>query len=140
MVGVLRRGQRRSGLIATLPGVPNGTRTSELDRSRDLPGWVLTPLVTLVLGPALATSTGVILVLQGGIGSTPVACEQVAADNGCEELTLGLLGGHAVGFGLLWLLLWLMPWWRGLRAARIWLAVVACVVLIVAPLRMAGVI
>jgi hypothetical protein len=119
--------------------VPKESRTDALDRRRDLAGWVLTPLVTLVLGPALAGSVGIVLVLLEGLGSTPTLCETAVADNRCEESTLGLFGAHGVLFGLLWLLLWLTPWWRGLRAARIVLAVVACGVLMAVPLRMNGV-
>jgi hypothetical protein len=40
------------------------------------------------------------------------------------------------GFAALWLLLWLVPWWRGLRGPRIGLAIVAGAVLLIAPIRM----
>jgi hypothetical protein len=115
--------------------VPNETRADGLDRRRDLLGWVLTPLVTLVLGPAVAAAVGILVLLQG---DTRAPCEQSALDNRCEESTLSLLGAHGVLFGLLWLPLWPIPWWRGLRPARIALAVVACGVLVAVPLRMAG--
>jgi predicted small integral membrane protein len=113
----------------------NDTATRGVDRRRDVLGWVLTPLVTLLLGPAVAASVGVLAI--NGPSEVPALCENAAANNRCEETTLGMLAEHVVLFGLLWLLLWLTPWWRGLRTARIVLAVIACVVLLVAPLRMA---
>jgi hypothetical protein len=117
--------------------VPDEIRTSGLDRRRDLAGWLLTPLVTLVLGPALAVAVLALMALYTDLGTTSDACRAAAAGNRCEEITLGMLGGHAVLFGVLWLLLWLTPWWRGLRTARMALAVVACLVLVAAPLRLA---
>jgi hypothetical protein len=114
--------------------VPDIDLKPGVDRSRDLLGWLLTPLVTLLLGPAIAASVGVLVFY--GSGEPPALCRYAAADNRCEETTLGMLAEHVVLFGLLWLLLWVTPWWCGLRLARIVLAVVACMVLVAAPLRM----
>ncbi|MGC4748393.1 hypothetical protein ACLQ28_22465 [Micromonospora sp. DT201] len=39
--------------------------------------------------------------------------------------------------GAMWLLLWVIPWWRGLRTVRVLLAVAAAtVVLVLLPVRM----
>ncbi|MCI4063434.1 hypothetical protein MRQ36_12945 [Micromonospora sp. R77] len=106
------------------------------DRRRDLAGWLLTPLVTLVAAPVTAGAVGVLILLGGGFSQSPTFCESVVSDNRCEEKTLAMLGEHAVLFGAVWLLLWLVPWWRGLRTPRVLLAVVATLVLVAAPLRM----
>jgi L-cystine uptake protein TcyP (sodium:dicarboxylate symporter family) len=112
------------------------TEIKGLNRSRDLGGWLLTPVVALVVGPAVAASVGILQALFTGVGDQAALCESAAADNRCEEVTLVVIGQHATLFGVLWLLLWLVPWWRGLRSARIALAVVACLVLVALPLRM----
>ncbi|WP_157740204.1 hypothetical protein [Micromonospora auratinigra] len=96
----------------------------------------MTPLLTLVAGPVVAGCLGMLVTL--GDQSEPAFCDRVRAENGCEEATLAMLAGHAVGFAVLWLLLWAVPWWRGLRAVRILLALVAVMVLVAAPIRMAG--
>lgn len=106
-----------------------------MDRRRDLAGWLLTPLYTLVGAPVLAGCVGMIVVL--GADQPPELCAAARADNTCEETTLAMLGGHAVLFAVMWLLLWLVPWWRGLRILRILLAVLAAAVLVLAPIRMA---
>ncbi|MEU8240809.1 hypothetical protein AB0C07_21410 [Actinoplanes missouriensis] len=104
-------------------------------RERDITGWLITPVATLVLAPPLTMILGVVL-LNGD--SAPAICHDVAAANGCEELTLGLIGEHAVVFGLLWLALWALPWWLSLRRVRTIVAVVAAVVLLAIPIRMAA--
>jgi hypothetical protein len=43
---------------------------------------------------------------------------------------------HTVAFGIGWLLLWVLPWRRNLRAYRIGLAVVIVAILLAAPLRL----
>ncbi|WP_433387587.1 hypothetical protein [Micromonospora sp. KLBMP9576] len=111
-------------------------RTGRLDRRRDLAGWLLTPLVTLLVTPVLAGCTAMVALL--GADQPPALCEQVRPENGCEEATLTLLGAHLVVAAGMWLLLWLLPWWRGLRVPRVLLAVVAAGVVIAVPLRMAG--
>ncbi|WP_406106170.1 hypothetical protein [Micromonospora globbae] len=98
------------------------------DRRRDLAGWLLTPLYTIVGAPVVAGCIG--LVVMTGGAQRPEFCASVRADNGCEEKVLAVLGGHAVLFGALWLSLWALPWWRGLRVPRIVLAVVAFGVLV----------
>jgi hypothetical protein len=113
--------------------VTGGPRTH---RRRDLAGWLLTPLVTLVLGPAVAASVGLLMVLWDPMGEVNRVCAQTLADNRCEEVTLEAVGQHVAVFGVLWLGLWLLPWWRGLRGVRIGIAVLACLVLVAAPLRM----
>ncbi|GAA3961007.1 hypothetical protein [Actinoplanes auranticolor] len=116
-----------------MQNVPPGPRT---DRRRDLAGWLLTPLMTLVLGPAVAASVGLLMVLWGGLGEVPEVCAETVADNRCEEISLEMVSQHIAVFGVLWLALWLLPWWRELRGVRTGIAVLACVVLVAAPLRM----
>jgi hypothetical protein len=116
--------------------VQNATGGPWTDRRRDLAGWLLTPLVTLVLGPAVAAAVGMLMVLWDAFGEVPEVCAKTLADNRCEEITLEVVGQHVAVFGVLWLALWLLPWWRGLRGVRIGIAVLACVVLVAAPVRM----
>ncbi|BAL89088.1 hypothetical protein AMIS_38680 [Actinoplanes missouriensis 431] len=104
-------------------------------RERDITGWLITPVATLVLAPPLTMILGMVL-LNGD--SAPAICHDVAVANGCEELTLGLIGEHVVVFSLLWLALWALPWWLSLRRVRTIVAVVAAVVLLAIPIRMAG--
>jgi hypothetical protein len=127
-----------------VPGVQDAPTTEPppargLSHRRDLPGWLLTPLVTLFIGPAVAASVGIIGTVLDAGDSAAALCGSALADNRCEEVTLVVVAQHGVLFGLLWLLLWALPWWRGLRIARIALAVVACLVLVALPLRTGGV-
>ncbi|MFC7549032.1 hypothetical protein [Plantactinospora sp. GCM10030261] len=106
------------------------------DRRRDLAGWLVTPLLTLVAAPVVACMAGVLASFRDGSLSQPALCREALADNRCEETTLGVIGGHVVIAGALWLLLWMIPWWRGLRTPRILLAVAATVVLALLPVRL----
>ncbi|MFC4149214.1 hypothetical protein ACFO0M_23435 [Micromonospora mangrovi] len=115
---------------------PEMLRVGWPDRRRDRTHWLLTPLVTLVAAPVTAAAVGVLVLLGGGFDQSPTFCESALSDNRCEEKTLAMLGEHAVLFAAVWLLLWLVPWWRGLRTPRVLLAVAATVVLVAAPLRM----
>ncbi|WP_433535186.1 hypothetical protein ACQPZK_24275 [Micromonospora sp. CA-249363] len=106
-----------------------------MDRRRDLAGWLVTPLFTLVAAPVLACGVG----LLGNIGDhngPPTLCEEAVVDNICEETSLGVIGLHVAIAGVMWLLLWIIPWWRGLRTVRVLLAVAATVVLVLLPVRM----
>ncbi|GAB4107425.1 hypothetical protein GCM10028790_64440 [Micromonospora taraxaci] len=80
-----------------------------------------------------------IVALLGNLGDhngTPALCEKAVADNMCEETSLGVIGTHGAISGAMWLLLWIIPGWRGLRTVRVLLAVAATVVLILLPVRM----
>lgn len=120
------------------PDIAQLPRTGWLDRRRDLAGWLLTPLITFVVAPLTAGIVAVVVLLAGGYGRTPVICESALANNGCEETTYGILDEHVIFFATVWLLLWVVPWWRGLRPVRVLLAIVAFAVFIAAPIRMAG--
>jgi hypothetical protein len=110
--------------------------SSGLDRSRDLAGWLITPVATLVLAPAV---TGIMLLLLAASSSLyPSVCDSVEAVNGCGEKVLGLLVLHFRIFAVLWVLMWALPWWPGLQKYRIALAVLAGLALAAAPVRMAG--
>ncbi|SCE66648.1 hypothetical protein GA0070607_0143 [Micromonospora coriariae] len=117
--------------------VPELAHTGRLDRHRDLAGWLLTPLITLVVAPVMAGAVGMVVLVGGAFDRTPALCESALGDNRCEEVTLGMLGEHAVLSAAVWLLLWLVPWWRGLRKLRVLLAIIDCAVLVAAPIRMA---
>ncbi|RLP87670.1 hypothetical protein EAD89_18405 [Micromonospora sp. BL4] len=106
-----------------------------MDRRRDLAGWLVTPLFTLVAAPVLACFAGVLGSL-GDKNGPPALCEEAMAENMCEEASLGVIGGHVVISSAMWLLLWVIPWWRGLRTVRVLLAVAATVVLVLLPVRM----
>ncbi|MEV4657804.1 hypothetical protein [Micromonospora sp. NPDC049301] len=117
---------------------PALARAGRLDRRRDLAGWLLTPLTTLVVAPVVAAALGIVVLVGGAFDRAPALCESALGDNRCEEVTLGMLGEHAVISAAVWLLLWLVPWWRGLRKLRILLAIIVCAVLVAAPIRMAS--
>ncbi|WP_146766702.1 hypothetical protein [Micromonospora noduli] len=106
-----------------------------VDRHRDLAGWLVTPLFTLVAAPVLACLVGVLGSL-GDHNGPPALCKEAMAENMCEETSLGVVGVHVVISGVMWLLLWVIPWWRGLRTVRVLLAVAATVVLVLVPVRM----
>ncbi|MFF0234310.1 hypothetical protein [Micromonospora sp. NPDC005254] len=105
------------------------------NRRRDLAGWLVTPLFTLVAAPVLAGIVGV-LGNFGDHNGPPALCKKAVADNMCEETSLGVIGTHLAISGAMWLLLWIIPWWRGLRTVRVLLAVAATVVLVLLPVRM----
>jgi hypothetical protein len=107
--------------------------TARLDRSRDLRGWMTAPLVTLGLAPALTISIG-ILVAESST-AYPEVCDAAATTNGCQETIFAILTLQSRIFFAGWLLLWALPWWRGLRRYRNWAAVAVGAVLIAAPLR-----
>ncbi|WP_431879053.1 hypothetical protein [Micromonospora marina] len=109
-----------------------------VDRSRDLAGWLVTPLFTLVAAPVLACVAGVLATFAAGNDGTPALCAESKAYNLCEETILGVAALHVAIAGGIWLLLWVLPWWRGLRTARVVLAVAATVVLVLLPVRMAA--
>ena len=121
-----------SGDTAELP------RVGRVNRCRDLAGWLVTPVVTLVVGPVLAALVGFGMVAGEDNRTPPSICRSQTAVNGCEETTLRVLGEHVLLFAVLWAALWLVPWWRGLRGLRIALAVLAAVVLMLGPMRLDG--
>lgn len=108
-----------------------------MDRRRDLAGWLVTPLFTLVAAPVLAGIAGGLATLAVN-NAPPALCEETTAYNMCEESILGVIGRHVVISAAMWLLLWVIPWWRGLRTLRVLLAIAATVVLVLLPLRMAA--
>ncbi|GAB3943802.1 hypothetical protein GCM10027614_32990 [Micromonospora vulcania] len=101
-------------------------------------GWLLTPLVTLVVAPVTAASAGVLVLFFYDRPRPPELCASAVADNRCEETILGMWGLHLALFGAMWLLLWLVPWWRGFRTLRVLLAIIATAVLVAVPIRMVG--
>ncbi|MGW5557922.1 hypothetical protein ACWER9_11930 [Micromonospora sp. NPDC003944] len=109
-----------------------------VDRRRDVAGWLVAPLFTLVAAPVLACIAWFTADFFYNSHSTPSLCEEAVADNMCEETTLAVIGQHVLITGGIWLLLWIIPWWRGLRALRILLAVVATAVLVLLAVRLAG--
>ena len=106
-------------------------------RTRDLGGWILVPLATLLVGVPAAGGFTFIALLgdSGGSNGQSTFCE-AQAPNGCEEATLAWVGQCAVMFAVAWLLLWLIPWWRGLRPLRYAVAGGALLLLFLAPLRL----
>jgi hypothetical protein len=107
-----------------------------VDRGRDLAGWLITPVVTLVLALAV---TGIMLLLLVGTSSLyPSVCDGVEAVNGCGEKVRDLLVLHFRIFAVGWVLIWAIPWWRGLHKFRIALAVLAGLALTSAPVQLAG--
>jgi hypothetical protein len=109
-------------------------RPEGFDKRPDVYHWILTPVTTLVVGPGLAASIGLFVAERAT--DYPRVCAPVRLANGCEETLLRMATEHAIVFLFFWLLLWVMPWWRGLRAYRIGLAVVAALILIAVPLRL----
>jgi uncharacterized membrane protein len=105
-----------------------------LDRRRDLRGWLITPLLALLLAPAATASVGVLIAKYST--AYPRFCAKVLAENRCEETIAAIVVTHARIFAAGLLLLLVIPWWRGLRPYRIWLAVMAGAVLVAAPLRL----
>jgi hypothetical protein len=103
-----------------------------LDRRRDRRGWLLTPAVTLLVAPALTASIGILTVADSD--AYPRICSPVLAENGCQEAIFGMFVLHARIFAVGRLLLFALPWWRGLRPYRIWLAVAVSAILLAAPL------
>jgi hypothetical protein len=120
----------------TIVDDPAEETETRLDRNRDTKGWVLTPVLTLLLGPAVAASLS--LLVAEDSTSYPGLCDGVAAANGCQEAVTGMFAVHIWIFLAGWLLLWAVPWWRGLRAYRIGFAVLIGLVLLAAPLRLLG--
>jgi hypothetical protein len=104
------------------------------DKRPDVFSWIVTPVTTLFVGPGLAASIGLFVAERAK--NYPRVCAPVRLANGCEETLLRMAAEHAVAFLFFWLLLWAMPWWRGLRAYRIGLAVVTALILIAVPLRL----
>jgi hypothetical protein len=105
------------------------------DRRTDM-WWLGTPIVTLLVAPLIAGL--VTFVVTASDDSSPAVCRDALADNGCEEAVLRMIGQHTVAFAILWLGLWALPWYRGLRRYRVALALVAFAVLLAVPLRLVG--
>jgi hypothetical protein len=124
-------------VTVTDEGTDEGTEaldTAGPGRRRDLRGWIAVPLVTIVLAPALAVSIGTMVAVSSD--SYPRICDAAAATNGCEEIVFSTFAFHARIFLVGWLLLWALPWWRGLRPYRIAAAVGVGWALVAAPLRL----
>jgi hypothetical protein len=102
-----------------------------LDGTRDIVYWLLTPLLTILIGPALTASIGFLVV----VSDNGEFCQR-QPPNQCEEVTAALLTDHARLFVLALALLWAIPWWRGLRTTRLVLAAVTIAILVLAPLRL----
>jgi hypothetical protein len=109
-------------------------RPAGFDKRPDVFSWVLAPVMTMAVGPGLAALIG--LFVAERTSGYPEVCAAVESTNGCEETLLRMAAQHAVAFLALWVLLWALPWWRGLRAYRIGLAVVTALILIAVPLRL----
>ncbi|GIF21965.1 hypothetical protein BJ973_002290 [Actinoplanes tereljensis] len=104
------------------------------DRRPDIAGWLITPIATLLIAPLLA---GVLTFFVAEMtDDSPGICRSALADNRCEETVLRMVAQHTFAFLILWVVLWALPWWRGLRWYRVWFAVAATAVLLVAPLRL----
>jgi hypothetical protein len=94
---------------------PGGAALTQLDRRRDVRHWLLMPLRTL-MASTIATGCLTLFVLAA-VSDSPEFCA-TAGRHGCEEATLTWLAQGTVIFLAGWSLLWLVPWWRGLRPVR----------------------
>lgn len=101
----------------------------------DVASWALTPIVVLLLGPALAAI--VMFLGSSGYNGYPSVCPD-AAPQQCGGVILGIVAEHVIAFAIGWLFLWAIPWRRGMRPYRYALAVVVLLVLIAGPLRLLG--
>ncbi|GAA0557901.1 hypothetical protein GCM10010172_46140 [Paractinoplanes ferrugineus] len=127
----------------TYPDVPEVVATDDdfddepvvvgFDRRADM-WWLITPIVTLLVAPMIAVVLAFFVTASDD--NSPGVCGDVLADNGCEEAVLRMIAQHTVAFGILWLGLWALPWYRGLRKYRVALAVLAFAVLLAVPLRL----
>ncbi|GIF38624.1 hypothetical protein [Actinoplanes xinjiangensis] len=117
-------------------GRPRGLQRWMSDRRRDRLGYISVPVVTLFAAPVLVAFWGIVIL--GSDSYAPSMCDNVRAVNGCEELTWGVIRVHVLGFLGVWALLWVLPWWRGLRQPRVLLALLSGAVLFAAVLRMAA--
>ncbi|SDT72687.1 hypothetical protein SAMN04489716_6469 [Actinoplanes derwentensis] len=106
------------------------------DRRRDLLAYIGVPLGTLFAAPALVLFWGIVIL--GSSTSSPAICDGVRVVNGCEEATWLVIRVHVLGFLGLWALLWVLPWWRGLRTPRALLALTSGVFLFAGLLRLAA--
>jgi hypothetical protein len=109
-------------------------RPAGFDKRTDVYYWILVPMSTLVLGPALAATVMFFVALSAR--NYPSICAAVRLSNGCEETVLRMAAWHAFAFLVGWVLLWAVPWWRGLRTYRLWFAVALALILIAIPLRL----
>lgn len=113
---------------------PSDARRPVLDgRARDVLYWWLTPVLTLLLGPAVACAAGVPMLISG---DDPAFCAQ-RTSNGCQEAAVALGSRQVVLFGVLWLLLWTIPWRRSMRPWRFVVAGLATLMLVAVPLTIA---
>jgi hypothetical protein len=103
-------------------------------RRNDFLWWLLTPISVLLAAPLVVLGTTFLVALTND--GYPAICQDAAPDNMCEEVVLRMAAQHTVAFGIGWLLLWVLPWRRNLRAYRIGLAVVIVAILLAAPLRL----
>ena len=104
-----------------------------LDKRPDVLWWLLTPVLLLVV--PLLTASITFFVAQTETGY-PAICRAAAPENGCEETVLGMAALHTLIFLAGWLILWALPWWRGLRKYRIGVAVAITLILLAVPVRL----
>lgn len=106
-----------------------------IDRHRDVAAWVTTPVVTLLVGPVVGFCTVAAL---SGLRTSPMLIDCTGGDNGCYQGQTSAIAHHVVAFLIGWLLLWCLPWWRGLRRVRILVAVLTVLPLVLLPIRLLG--
>ncbi|MGC9670766.1 hypothetical protein ACNTMW_29990 [Planosporangium sp. 12N6] len=136
-------------------GGPDGDQPRRIDRRRDLAVWVVTPLVTLLLGPVIAFCvSGAALGAARGTppsidctshiyrdenvnrGHIPDGKGAYRIQRDCYGAETSIIRRYAAAFLVGWVLLWLLPWWRGLRRVRLLLAVVTVLPLVLLPVRL----
>ncbi|MFI5495572.1 hypothetical protein [Actinoplanes sp. NPDC051859] len=125
---------------AAVDGPRAPTDRRRFDRSRDVRGWLLTPLAALLVGSAVAFGL-LVLVVEGYSDSSPYGYSMTAFCisqelNGCEEAGLRWLGWGLRAFVVTWGAMWLLPWWRGLRPVRLGLAATVVLVMAAVPARL----
>jgi hypothetical protein len=82
-------------------------RAAGFDRRPDVYSWILVPVATLVLGPAIAAS--ITFFVAESANDYPSICSAVRFENGCEEIILRMTAEHAAAFLVCWVLLWALP-------------------------------
>jgi len=112
---------------------PARTRTPWNNRDRDVANWLTTPFIALAIGAMTSGGMFSVVIMWSALSYDSTVC-----GDACPDLShLGTwFVTTAIAFPVSLVMLWFVPWWRGLRRLRYGLALAAVLIATLVPIVM----